>query len=129
MSARSIPTTAKVLHWISCLAIAAAVSLRVNAVVLIGNMPSTALHGRYVISASTGLSAMSLAVTFAPDEGYTVDDAVLRLSNYDTSAGDVATVSIYSDSSSGSPDSLVGSFTSPTSANNGAGSFCFTPSS
>src|SRR5438552_8932827 len=96
-----------------------------RAAVLIGNYPPP--DDSIPEDIITGFFQIAAGFT-VPSTGYTVDDVVLRLGNYDTTSGTAAAVGFYTDNG-GVPGSLVGSLlNAPSSSSTAIGDFTFTPS-
>ena len=109
-----------------------ALSHPAKAVTLFGNYSSTNDGSGTAISATISTTGKAIGFTLPVSTDYTLDSVSLRLSNYNTTAGDVVRLQIYRDSAKTStsplgttPESLT--FNNPSSANNAVGDFSFTP--
>ena len=97
------------------------------AAVIIGNLPPT--NDGAGTSVASAVSQQKAVVFTTGGTGFTVDNVILRLSNYNTVAGDVAQVGFFLDNGSGTnTGAQVGSFlTAPASGSNATGDFTFLP--
>lgn len=98
----------------------------VRAAVLIGNLPQNNDNGGAFPASSTSVKA--LAFTLPAGNNYSLDNAILRLGDYES--GDVPLVQIRNDVGGSNPGSTVlASFTNPTAQGAGIFNYTFTPTS
>ncbi|GCA80772.1 choice-of-anchor R domain-containing protein [Microcystis aeruginosa] len=95
----------------------------VRAAVLIGNLPQTNDNGGTIIST---VDVKVLAFTLPAGNNYSLDNAILRLKDYET--GDNPLVQIRNDVGGSNPGSTVlATFTNPTAQGLGVFNYTFTP--
>lgn len=117
------------------LLVGAAGSSRAGLIIL-GNLPAANDHFGATVDAGAangGINAMTIrqAVSFTmPAHSYPVERVALRLFQYNTASGDIASAGLYQDNGSDLPGAPVGGlFINPSSASNEIGQFTFLPSS
>lgn len=103
-----------------------------EAISLIGNYLS--INDGVGTNINSTLGQKAVGFTLPTGNGYKLDNIVLRLANYNTTAGDVALIQIYADAAKTSTNpngttlqSVL--FTNPTSSSDTTGNFTFTPQS
>ncbi|CAO5066054.1 PEP-CTERM sorting domain-containing protein [Microcystis aeruginosa] len=98
----------------------------VRAAVIIGNLPQNNDNNNTSLNATSGTSIKAFAFTLPEGNNYSLDNAILRLGNYES--GDVPLVQIRNDVGGSDPGSTVlASFTNPTPQGAGTFDYTFTP--